>query len=325
MRAGLFVKSLVAALILPFTLGACASLGGAPEPVVGVTSSVNLAQRYSVDEALRAFHDDPTTSEVATDPADLRRGLTPRQYRDMVVSVYLNAIDSRYFEFRTALSHERRELGTGFDFAILGLTTMASVARDSIVNSLSATASVMTGTRASIDRNFYFDQALPGMLAAMETARLRVLTRITQNLAKTDLEYPLETAFTELRAYEMAASLDGAIGEITATASAQRQAAQTELAGVVQACEAGPGATEAAARLGNYVDRYYPGSADFTPAKEITLLRIAGAMNVTASGDAENYYVAIMDRISAGQGGRCSVSDLENLIARVRNATGEQF
>jgi hypothetical protein len=154
----------------------------------------------------------------------------------MVVSVYLNAIDSRYFEFRTALSNERRELGTGFDFAILGLTTGASVARDSIVNSLSAAASVMTGTRGSIDRNLYFDQTLPGLVAAMEAARLRVLTRIAQNLTKTHLEYPLETAFTDLSAYEMAVSLDGAIGQITAEAAEDRADAQRAFNVAIRAC-----------------------------------------------------------------------------------------
>jgi hypothetical protein len=325
MRAGFardLLKSALLALFLPTTLTACASLGGSPVPVIGVGPSVNLAQRYPIDEALRAFHDDSED--------DLRQGLSPQQYRDMVVTVYLNAIDSRYFEFRTALSSERRELGTGFDFAILGLTTMASVARDSIVNSLSATASVMTGTRSSIDRNLYFDQTLPGLLAAMETARLRVLTRITQNLGKSDLEYPLETAFADLRAYEMAASLDGAIGEITATASAQREAAAAELATVVQACEVvDDSAIDLTDRLARFVhDLADPSKAtasDSLAARTQALQQVGRLVGISSdmliSASPAQIDTLIRRRLAAGVDGRCAAANYQSLIDQIRAQT----
>jgi len=304
--------------LLSLLLTGCASLAASPTRVMGVAPSMELVNHYSMPVALRAFADE-------TDSAKLREGLSQEQYRNMVISVYLNAMDAQYYQWRSQVSDERRELGTGFDSMVIALTGAASVARQSLVRSLSATASIMAGTHGAIDRNVYFDRALPGLLAAMDTQRLRVLTRITQNLEKTAREYPMATAFADLSAYELAASLDRAIEEITAQASEQRQEAQTSLNDVVQACAAGPGATVAAGRLTRYVDQFYPGNPGFTPAMEVKLLRIAGAMNVTATGSAENYYVAIMDRISAGQDGHCSVTDLENLIARVSQATGDQF
>lgn len=308
-------KRLAATLLLALGLTACASLGGAPEPVVGVASSVNLAGRYPIDIALRAFHDDAEVIEVSGERADLRNGLTPQQYRDMVVSVYLGAVDSRYFEFRTALSHERRELGTGFDFAILGLTTGAAVARDSIVNSLSAAASVMTGTRSSLDRNLYFDQTLPGLLAAMEAARLRVLTRITRNLTKTHLEYPLESAFADLRAYEMAASLDGAIGEITAEAADDRAIAQREYNTAVRACRATEDLRPNRRIIANWV---------LDVATLDQLQEMAGLMQleVDAPGTDDERKVALQDRLeNAVLESYCSNALLESLIAGARSTS----
>ncbi len=316
--AGGPLKLLLATLLVPTTLTACASLSGAPDRVVGVGSSLNLAQRYPIDAALRAFHDssdsapDENLDGRPDEPLDLRRGLSPQQYRDMVVSVYLNAIDARYFEFRTALSNERRELGTGFDFAILGLTTAASVARNSIVNSLSAAASVMTGTRASIDRNFYFNETLPALFAAMEARRLRILTRITRNLNRPAEEYPLETAFTDLNAYEMAASLDGAIEEVTAQASEERREAQQRYANAVQACDGEEDVTDATAKIMGFVVRLQ-GTA--TAESLESLQSIARLMDLPDDGDAAALRTTIRDALIRNY---CTVSGLEDLTGRIR-------
>lgn len=210
-------------------MSGCASLAGSPDRVVGVTESVNLAAHtYRMDVALRAFN------EGKDDGA--RHGLTRQQYRDMVVRVYLNAADARYHDWRARVSDERRELGAGIDGTVVGLTGLASVARQSLLRSFAATASIMAGLRGTIDRNVYFDRALPGLLAAMDTQRLRVLTRITESLTKTPEEYPLATAFADISAYEMAPSLDQAIEDVTAQVVAQRQEAQRQYDNAVHSC-----------------------------------------------------------------------------------------
>jgi hypothetical protein len=324
------LRTLGSLLLVSFSLAACASLSGSPVPVVSVNQSTSLAQQYAPDFALRAYHDDPLVEEVAGEGMDLRRGLSEQQYRDMVVNVYLSAIDSRYFEFRTALSSERREVGTGFDFAILGLTTLATTAQDSIRESLAAAASVMTGTRASLDRNLYFDRTLPSLLAAMEASRLRVLARITQNLGKNELEYPLETAFTDLRAYEMAASLDGAIGVITAEASELRQAAEAELATAVQACEV---VDESAVTLNSRLSRFVHDLADSSKAtatdsfatrtRDLQRIGVLAGLSPGLVIAAEPAQVDTLTRrrLLAGVNGRCAAGDYQLLIDRIKQET----
>ena len=218
-----------AGILICVSLAGCASLGGSPERVVSVNASVNLAvNTYRIDRALAAFDE--------ADDHRARQGQTRKQYRDMVVSVYLNAADARYDEWRSRLSDERRELGLGFDSAVIGLTGLASVARQTLVRSFSAAASIMAGTHGAVDRNIYFDRTLPGLLASMDAQRLRIRADILRHLDDTPENYPLATAFADISSYESAGSIDRAIEEITAQAAAERHAAQQEYNSAVHAC-----------------------------------------------------------------------------------------
>jgi hypothetical protein len=238
MRLGLDlgqIKLKLAACMLPLMLSGCASLAGSPERVVSLADSMSLVSGpnapYRMEQALKAFDDQDAT---ATGP---RHGLTRQQYRNMVVTLFLNAADAQYSAWRSRVSDERRELGLGFDSTVIGLTGIASVARQSLVRSLTATASIMAGTRGTIDRNVYFDRTLPGLLASMDAGRLRIRAEITRRLSSdSDAEYPLATAFADISNYELAASLDRAIEQVTAQAAQERAAAQREYDTAIHAC-----------------------------------------------------------------------------------------
>jgi len=232
-----FFKPLITSVLLLPALAACASLQGAPQPVIGVAQRLALAATYDVVPALKAFDDDPNSAGPDDHGvADLRRGLSREQYRNMVVTIYLMAADARYNEWRAALSDERRELGLGFDSSVIGMTGVAAVSRQSWVRSLTAAASIMAGLRGATERNVYFDRTLPGLLASMDAQRIRIRTQILDRLDETAVNYPLAMAFADISNYESAASIDAAIEDITAQASADRQAAQREYAAAVHAC-----------------------------------------------------------------------------------------
>jgi hypothetical protein len=310
------IRLLIVAGLTPLMLAGCASLSGSPQRILGVTQDRVLLERYSVTKAIVAF-------SAANDNA--REGLRPQQYRDMVVTVYLAAIDSRYDDYRSSISHERRELGLGFDATVMALTSAASVARSSLVSSLSATAATMAGTRAAIDRNVYFDQSLPGLLAAMDAQRFRARAQIMRNLQRNAVDYPLATAFADLSLYESSASIDQAIVEITSQAAADRRSARTELAAATQACAPEEGADEVAERLVKFVDLYKPNlvTQAVTPENYRMLILIAIGMDVPSQGSAVTVYNAILERISNGVNGRCAKSDLEGWIASVVQSTGQ--
>jgi hypothetical protein len=209
-------------------LAGCASIEGAQRPILGVPATSKLVeQRYELSTVLTNFGQ----------PDDARRdGLSKREYRDLVVGVYMAAIDARYEEFRTNLSSESKRAALGLDVALIGLTGWASVAHQSIVNELSAVAGGVAGTRASIDKTLYFDKALPALIAAMEAERLKVGAQIVRNQERNINEYPLALAIGDLNRYEMAGSLDLAIQAVTSDAADQRKKAQSDYDNAIRAC-----------------------------------------------------------------------------------------
>lgn len=195
----------------------CSSLNGAPERIVSTADSINILKgKYEMANALQEF-EKPLPSRMSK-----------KSYRDMVVALYMNAIDARYYDFRSELASEGRASSIGFDLAILGLTSGAAIAKESIVNELSAAAAGFAGAKTAIDKNLYFDQTLPAILAAMDTERLKVRKRIVDKLRLEPTEYPLASAFADISAYEMAGSLDRAISNVTSSASIERQQANEE-------------------------------------------------------------------------------------------------
>jgi len=304
MRIGRICRSaklLLAALLLPPTLAGCASLAGSPPRVIGVTDSMAMVRQYSVAKALRAFDDDPQKD------GDLRHGLTPAQYRNMVVAVYLNAADAQYHEWRAQVSDERRELGVGFDSMVIGLTGAASVARQSLVRSLSAAASIMAGTRGAIDRNVYFDRALPALLATMDAQRLRIRAEINRRLTDTATDYPLAAAFADISEYELAASLDRAIEDVTAQAAADRQAAQEEYNTAIHACHSDENLRTNRSKIVVWVRN------DARTLEQ--LQQLAQLMGLASSNNIADLRTAIHGAVLAGY---CSNAALENLMATAR-------
>lgn len=208
------------------SLNGCASLNGAPEPIIPVSNSVKLAQGHDIEKAIRNIH--------SANAAD-RLNLGKQQYRDMVVAVYLNAIDARYQEFRGLLSGEGRGGAIGADLGIIGLTTAASLVEKS-AGDLSAIAAAVAGGKGTVDKNLYFERTLPAILAAMDAERAKVRKHIVTSMRKNESEYPLEVAFGDLAAYESSASIDRAIDAITSSAAASRAIETVELEKVIKTC-----------------------------------------------------------------------------------------
>lgn len=199
-------------------LSACASFSAMPEPVLTTRDAINITADYPVSGALRRYH--------GTDAE--RDGLSQRQWRNMIIGVYMAAADARYHEFRANLSREMRGGNFGLDVAVLGLSGAGTVAGESTANVLAAITGALTGTRSALSKDVYFERALPALVASMEAARLEVATRIHTGLTQDVAEYPLERAITDVLAYERAASLDQAIQRVTVGAAidvAQQQRA----------------------------------------------------------------------------------------------------
>ncbi|HYI48516.1 MAG TPA: hypothetical protein VEX35_08635 [Allosphingosinicella sp.] len=194
-------------------LGACASFQAHPEPVLSTVAVVNSAN-FDVRAALMAFE---ATSDEARGQLD-RKG-----YRNMVIGTYMMAADMRYMQFRRRLAAESRGSSLLLDIGILGLSGGASLATEATANALAAGAAGLTGTRAAVSRDVYFDRTVPAMIGVMDAERTRIRTLIMVNLRKPAEDYPLAIAMSDVASYEAAASLDGAIEVLTRDASERSQ------------------------------------------------------------------------------------------------------
>jgi len=215
-RAGLQpIRSAVMLLLAASAVGGCASFSGMPEPVISVREAVQIPARFRPEEALARYH--------SNNPAR-RDGMSPQQWRNAVVLVRMGAADARYHEFRMNLSREVRGANFGIESTILGLSGLGTVSGESTANALAAVVAALTGARAALNREVYFERTLPALIAGMEVSRLEVATRILVGLGKSENDYPLEVALLDALAYERAASLDQAIQIVTAEAT--REAAE---------------------------------------------------------------------------------------------------
>lgn len=293
-------RVLVALICFPSLLGACATIEGAPRRVIDDQRSMALVDAHPMDKAVQRFH--------AIDNAD-RLGMSQQQYRDMVVAIYINAIDARYHDFRSRVSGERRELDSGIDIAVLTLTNAITAAATHHARDLAAIASTFGGAGSALNRDLFFDRALPALLSAMDTGRLRVLARIQQNLALPPLQYPLATAFADLNAYEMAGSLDRALEEVSAQVAQARQEAQVAYDNAVHVCT---GTEDRSENLGKIIDWVV---ADTTAISSVQRLGSLMNVSVTDPTSREQWVTAIGTKLRADYCTNQALADLRSAFS----------
>jgi hypothetical protein len=312
-------------LLSAFLVSGCATIEGAPQRVIDESMSMGLIAKYPMNEAMTRF----SYPDGEYYDWTYRDGLSRQQYRDMVVRLYMSAMDSRYNQFTTMLSSERRQADFGLDLAVLGFTGWASVAKASIVNNLSAVAAGFAGARGVVDKDLYFAKAVPALIAAMDADRIRAQARIEANLQKEPGDYPLVTAFAELARYEVASTLDGAARRLTSVASADLDEAIEELRLVETACQAEEGAIDVSQNIFDYLERYVPDDGDTAVnagIKGLKLARIANAIGVKGGWTTSTeLYLKIEDHVLAGKEGKCSQARLEEMFTKIKAEMKEDF
>jgi hypothetical protein len=221
----IFLGALVGSSLL---LAGCASMRSAQQPVVSTEDILSSLKPYSWPEAIAAFH---------SDDAGNRGGLSQRQYRDMVITLYMNAIDAQYADFHNSADSESRATAIGFDLALLGLTGVASVAEADEIGELAAAIAAFTGARSSFDKNLFFNQSLPAMFAAMEEERANRRLVLLQAMQRDVQSYPLQMAIGDIAAFQRAGSFALAISKITKQAVTNKNEAEARLDKAISGCD----------------------------------------------------------------------------------------
>jgi hypothetical protein len=279
-------------------LTACASFNSMPDPVLTVRATNAMMEPYAVTKALQ----------------DIETAPDKKAYRNKVIAAYLAAADARYLSFLQQLSRQTKGSNFGLDVAALGLSSIAAIAKGA-ANELSTGAAIATGTRGSLNKEVYFDKALPALITSMEARRITVRGEIEQRMRDEESDaYTLEQGFADIVRYQMATTLDGAIQEITKSAGEQEAAAQELYKDAVDACDPAEGL---AAKWGT-VNRAMakPASQGGPTAERLKAVAVMlGAAEMETSLDQRN---AIMDALERA----CSVEKADATLALLQTQEG---
>ncbi|MEA3063520.1 MAG: hypothetical protein QOJ94_3301 [Sphingomonadales bacterium] len=214
--------SLSAIVAAALSTAGCATFEGAPRPVTSTMANNHLTEGEAIQKQIDAADGDP---------------LKQRAIRNNAVWAYVRAADDQYRQFLASINKTVKGSNFGLDLAGVLVSSAGAVANGA-ANELSAAAAALTGARGSINRELYFEKTLPAIEAAMQANRLRVKTQIATHLINDDVaRYPLQQALADLGDYELAASLNAAIQEITTTSGNAANQEQRRYENATESCE----------------------------------------------------------------------------------------
>lgn len=283
------LRAAVVACFGAMSLAACDSFRGAQQPIEPPATTVAAATqpKYSADSAISAFY--------SSNPTD-RDGLSPRDFRDKVVSLRLMAIEARYQAFVQELRSARAGVGLGADIATLVLGGLGTIIADTTAKTvLAAGTATVAGSRVSFDKNLFYDQTLPAIVAQMDAERAKQMLIIRTGLTNPPSSYSLPDAFMDLAQLERLGSIEMAIQKITGSATTDAAKANADLRAFQRTKDfVGVDMTKLRSTLLDKVGKFDDGTAIMKASQ------IAGGSQVFTTGDAARQYLQLKIRFEAG-------------------------
>jgi hypothetical protein len=157
-------------------------------------------------------------------------------YRNRIVLRCIQVINSKYGRFTDELSEEASGTNLASDVIAQALATGASVVKAATAaKRLAAGSALSLGLGAAVNKDLFYKQTLPAIVASMDAKRAKVITAILQaeNSDPAATTYTLDRAGFDLDALQQAGSLNDAVQELTSAAvqnAAKATAAQEEAA-----------------------------------------------------------------------------------------------
>lgn len=209
-----FSCTAVLALLLA-TLTGCAGIDSAPPRFGTEANALKVADAY-FDGILRRY--------LAAQPQK------QKEIRNGFIETRTALIDQAYAGFRQTLYTQRVGMNVGVDLATLGLNAVGAVTGSaSAKTGLHALSGGLIGSKASIDKNVFFDRTMPALLAQMEAQRSALRLRMMGGMMVDPDRYPLMQARADLEEYYAAGTMVGAIGSITTQAMVEQKSQADEL------------------------------------------------------------------------------------------------
>lgn len=204
-------------IAIALLLGGCSSMrsGGAPDPVFSIQDDLN-----ALKESLSAY------ASVATYHAGAKTAETRNAFVDARVAM----ANLAYIQFISDLTADKQQIDTASEMLVLGLNLLGTTATGvRAKGNLAALAAGVSGSKATIDKNFFYEKTSTALVAMMSARRKEVLVRIVEGTRNPLAQYTFTQALADTYEYYAAGTLSAAIMSVQADASSRDAQAEQKL------------------------------------------------------------------------------------------------
>jgi hypothetical protein len=198
-------------------LSGCSSLrnGGAPDPAFTVQGDLAaMKQALSSTASVTAYY--------VGEPSEAKRNAFADSRIAMANLVYI--------QFISDLTADKQHLDAASDMLVLGLNLLGTAASGVRAQAnLAATAAGVGGSKAIVDKNYYFEKTVSALVATMNASRKEVLLRILEGVRKPLADYTFSQAVADTHDYYAAGTLNSAIASAQASAAVRETKADQAL------------------------------------------------------------------------------------------------
>lgn len=180
----------------------------------------DLETKFDLPSKIRQYYDEK--------PVLTQRELQIR--RDEIITSRVTLINLHYNQFVADASFRRQMMDFGADIADLGVDLATAVVGSAATKSiLGAISAGITGSQASMHKNFYFEKTVSAIVATMNANRKQALIPILTGQQRGVDVYPLGQALSDLDNYYFAETFLGALNAILVEAGDNEQAADDRI------------------------------------------------------------------------------------------------
>ncbi|MEL7237945.1 MAG: hypothetical protein AAGK78_03715 [Planctomycetota bacterium] len=153
---------------------------------------------------------------VATLMTPLQRASQSKLKRNEFVYALMSIVDHEYSTYEVELSTTTRLTNLLLELTTLSLTSASTITRGEEAKTvLSGLATLVTGTRIAVDKELFYQNQLPILVARMRALRLAKRAEITKRLMDSSLEdYPVTAALGDVFEYYNAGTISVATADI---------------------------------------------------------------------------------------------------------------
>jgi len=205
-------------------LAACTHIStvAGPAPAFDIDKDIaDLQTQYEYSRSIPDYY-----KKVATAPDEAAR----RNLRDEFVVGRLTLYNLQYLKYISQFSLDAATVDSALDITKIGVdlaTTVTGTAETKSI--LGAISTGLTGSRLSLEKNFFEQKTVQALVSQMNAQRKAALVPIVEGLAQDTNKYPITTAIVDLYNYYGAGTLQGALQGIQEDASAKGSKAQFDI------------------------------------------------------------------------------------------------